>query len=314
MNIIRRSNKSRRRIAAVGMYDGVHLGHRFLIDFMRREGGIRGLTPSVVTFSSHPLKVVNELRAPKLLTTLNERLELLERENVTDCIVLDFNERLRRMSARDFLGKLRNSYGVDALVVGFNNRFGNNSQPENIDSYREIGREIGMEVLAAPEYRGKGAPVSSSIIRGHLAEGNLDKANEALGRPFDLTGKVVSGSGIGRTMGFPTANINPDPEMLVPASGVYAAIAVTPDGTRRPSMVNIGYRPTVENEPGCLKIEAHIIDFTGYLYDEPLKLEFIKRLRDEKRFPSTDKLRSQLAADMRRARRALAKHMKNPKG
>lgn len=309
MNIIRRSNKSRRRIAAIGMYDGVHLGHRFLIDFMRREGEARGLTPSVVTFANHPLKVVNELRAPRLLTSLSERLDLLDAENVVDCIILDFNDRLRRMSAHDFLSRLRNSYGVDALVVGFNNRFGHTSQTDTIDSYRAIGREIGMEVLAAPEYRGKGSPVSSSIIRRHLAGGNVEKANEALGRTFRMTGKVVSGKGIGHTLGFPTANISVDPGMIVPATGVYAAVAVTPDGTRRAAMVNIGYRPTVEHEPAELSIEAHIIDFTGYLYGEPLRLEIVRRLRDEKRFASTDKLRSQLAADLRRARRAVSKSL-----
>lgn len=307
MNIIRRSNKSRRRIAAIGMYDGVHTGHRFLIDFMKREGANRGLTPTVVTFAAHPLTVVNPLRAPKLLTSLNRRLELLETTGVADCIILDFNERLRRMNARDFLKRLKTSYGVDALVVGFNNRFGHSSVNDSLDHYRAIGSEIGVEILAAPEYRGKGAPVSSSIVRSLLVKGNLDKANEALGRNHTLSGRVVSGRSVGRKIGYPTANVELDADTLIPAVGVYAAVVTTPDGVRRRAMVNIGYCPTVETEPAAVSVEAHIIDYSGYLYDEIITIELVKRLRDEKRFTDVDKLKSQLDTDLRHTRRALAK-------
>lgn len=307
MNIIRRSNKSRRRIAAIGMYDGVHLGHRFLIDFMHTEGKNRGLTPTVVTFADHPLTVVNPMRAPRLLTSLNERLDLLGQTGVTDCIILDFNDRLRRLSARDFLKRLKSSYGVDALVVGFNNRFGHTTANDSLENYRAIGAEIGMEILAAPEYRGKAAPVSSSIVRSLLLKGNLDKANEALGRHHSITGCVVSGRGLGRRIGYPTANLKLDDNTLVPATGVYAAIAVTPDGVRRRAMVNIGYCPTVEDQPAEVSVEANILDYSGYLYDEFMTLELVKRLRDEKRFSDVEKLKSQLASDLRHTRRALSK-------
>lgn len=310
MNIIKRSNNKRRRIAAIGMYDGVHLGHRFLIGYVDDEAKKRGLAPAVVTFAEHPLKTVAPLRAPRLLTTLDERIGLLEQEGVDDCVILHFNDRLRRLSARDFLRRLKQRYGVDTLVVGFNNRFGRDRN-DGIDEYRRIGAEIGMDILAAPEYKVKGAPVSSSIIRRYLTDGEIKKATEALGRPYRIEGRVTSGRGIGRRMGFPTANLVPiSPETLIPKVGVYAVIATTPDGVRRPAMLNIGYRPTIETEPADISIEVHIIDYTGYLYDETIAIEFIEYMRAEKRFADQNKLRAQLMTDTKRARRATAKLLK----
>lgn len=310
MNIIKRSNTRRRRIACIGMYDGLHLGHRFLIDYVEAEGKRRGLATAVVTFADHPLKVVAPLRAPRLLTSLDERIGLLEAEGVEDCIILPFTERLRRLSARDFLMRLKQRYGVDTLVVGFNTRFGRDCT-DGIDEYRRIGAEIGMEILAAPEYKGKGAPVSSSIIRRYLASGDLRKATEALGRPYRLEGRVTSGRGIGRRIGFPTANIVPlSEDSVIPAPGVYAVIVTTPDGVRRPAMLNIGYRPTVEAVPADMTIEAHILDYTGYLYDKILQVDFIEMMRREKRFADTGKLRAQLATDFKKARRITSKIIK----
>lgn len=307
MNIIKRSNTSRRRIAAIGMWDGVHLGHRFLIGFVRDHAAKRGLTPSVVTFADHPLKVVAPLRAPSLLTTFDERMQLLGEAGADDVIVLTFGEKLRRLSAHDFLQRLKTKYGVDTLIVGFNNRFGRDIH-DGLAEYRRIGAEIGMEVIGAPEYKGKASPISSSIIRRYLANGDIKKANQALDRPFKLTGRVTSGRGIGRRMGFPTANLVPlDPDSAVPRAGVYAVIAVTPDGVRRPAMLNIGFRPTVETSPAEMTIEVHILDYAGYLYDEVITLEFVDFMRNEKRFANTDKLSAQLATDARKVRRLTAK-------
>lgn len=308
MNLINKEDRSRRRIAAVGMYDGVHAGHRFLIDYVRLEARARGLVPSVVTFSRHPLAIVRPLDTPQLITSLEERIFRLDDAGVEDCIVLSFNEKLRRLSAKEFLSLLRRKYGIEALVVGFNNRFGRD-RADGIDQYRVIGKELGMEILDAPEYRGPGAPVSSSIIREHLRMGNVDKAAEALGRPYRLRGIVVTGNRVGRTIGFPTANVRPcENETIIPSSGVYAAKVTTPDGKTRDAMVNIGYRPTVNDiEPQRdVTIEAHIFDFTGYLYDEEISIDFIARIRDEKKFLSLDKLRSRLNIDAREVRRVLS--------
>lgn len=307
MKIITKSDTSRRRIAAVGMYDGVHLGHKFLIDYLRLEASNRGLTPAVITFTRHPLSVVRPLEAPGLLSTLEDRLCRLDDAGAEDIIILTFNDRLRYKSAREFLRMLKKSYGIDTLVLGFNNRFGHD-RPQSLEEYREIGSEVGVEVIPAPEYRGAGAPVSSSMVRRHLLSGNPGKAAEALGRYYGLRGLVVHGCELGRELGFPTANLMPtDKEILIPKPGAYAAFVVTPDGVRRPAMVNIGFRPTVSDSDGhgALSIEAHIFDFKGYIYDEEVTIEFVEFLRPERRFPDTDKLREQLATDAAKARKLL---------
>lgn len=312
MRIITKSDTSRRRIAAVGMYDGVHAGHKFLIDYLRLEAGTRGLTPSVITFSRHPLSLVRPLEAPGLLTSLEDRLRQLNATGAEDIVILTFNDRLRYKSARDFLSMLHKSYGIDSLVLGFNNRFGHD-RPQSIEDYKKIGEEVGVEVIAAPEYRGAGSPVSSSIIRRHLLTGSPEKAAEALGHPYAIRAAVVHGKELGRTIGYPTANLRPvDKDLLIPKPGVYAAQVTTPDGVRRPAMVNIGFRPTVSEADGhgTLSIEAHIFDFKGYLYDEEVMVEFINFLRAEQRFPSLDKLREQLERDAAKVRKLLVKNEK----
>ncbi|MCI8997786.1 MAG: bifunctional riboflavin kinase/FAD synthetase [Muribaculaceae bacterium] len=304
MDIITKSNSDSRRIAAVGMYDGVHLGHRFLIDYLRAEAKARGLVPSVVTFSRHPLALVRPLEAPGLLTTLEERVKYLGEAGIEDTILLSFNDRIRYMSAREFLSMLHKKFGIDALILGFNNRFGHD-RLEDFSQYQAIGKELGIDVISAPEYHGTAAPVSSSIIRRYLLKGEPEKANDALGHPYSLRGVVVNGNRLGRTIGFPTANLVPvDAASIIPKGGVYAAFVVTPDGVRRKAMVNVGFRPTVSDADGLgkLSIEAHILDYVGYLYDEEIVVEFVKYLRPEKKFATTTKLKEQLAADAAKAR------------
>ncbi|MCM1029722.1 MAG: riboflavin biosynthesis protein RibF [Pseudoflavonifractor sp.] len=301
--ILTKGNTKRRRIAAVGMYDGVHRGHCFLLDYLRLEATQRELTPTAVTFRNHPLTVVRPSDAPPLICSPEEKMTLMEEAGADDIVVLDFDTKMRRMTAHRFLSMLHKRWAIDALVVGFNNRFGKD-RIDGIEQYRAIGTEIGMDIIEAPEYKGTAAPVSSSIIRGLLADGKIEEADNALGRPFTLTGTVVDGRHLGRTLGFPTANIEPDHDnAMIPAPGVYATIAILPTGERIPSVVNIGHRPTVEDDPANAPqtIEAHIIDWTGYLYGATLKLQFISRLRDEKKFPSIDALRRALASDRRRA-------------
>lgn len=307
MKLITKSDTSRRRIAAVGMYDGVHLGHRFLIDYLRLEASSRGLTPSVITFSRHPLSVVRPLEKPGLLSSLEDRVTLLADAGAEDIIILPFNDRLRHKSAKDFLSMLHRSYGIDTLVLGFNNRFGHD-RPGAFDDYRRIGAEVGVDVIQAPEYRGAGSPVSSSVIRNYLMTGSPEKAAEALGHNYSLRGIVKNGEHLGRKIGFPTANIAPsDKDGLIPKNGAYAAMVITPDGERRPAMVNIGFRPTVsDSDSGAkLSIEAHIFDYSGYLYDEEVVVEFVSYLRGEKRFASVDKLKRQLEDDAEAARKIL---------
>ncbi len=180
--ILTRGNTKRRRIAAVGMYDGVHRGHRFLLDYLKLEAGQRGLTPTAVTFRDHPLTVVRPEDAPALLTDPDRKMDLLSEAGAEDIIILDFNEKMRRMSARRFLSMLHKRWGIDALIVGFNNRFGRD-RLDGIDQYRAIGGEIGIDIIEAPEYKGIASPISSSIIRAALSRGEVKEAAEALGHP-----------------------------------------------------------------------------------------------------------------------------------
>ena len=296
----------RGRIAAVGMWDGVHLGHRFLIDYVKVEGNYRNLIPSVITFDSHPLSVVRPQDMPPLLNTSDERFERLGNAGVEHCIVLEFDDRTRHMTAREFLDTLKRDYSVDTLVVGFNNRFGHD-RVDGIDQYREIASKIGMEVIEAPEYTGAHAPISSSIIRRLLMEGKVAEASRRLGYDYSIKGVVVDGEHLGRTIGFPTANIVPVSELtLIPRPGVYAVRVTMPDGTDRPGMVNIGTRPTVTGDSGAdTTIEVHILDFKGFLYEEELTIHFVERLRGEKKFPSLKKLTSAIEADAAKARKLL---------
>lgn len=306
MAILTRKDTKKRRIASVGMMDGVHAGHRFLLDFLRAEGEQLHLSPAVVTFSDHPLTTVNPQRAPQLLTTPEQKLQMLQESVAEDVIVLNFNHRMSRMSASKFLEMLHGKWGIDALVVGFNNRFGRD-RAEGIEAYRVIGDKIGMKIIEAPEVTAdNGMKVSSSAIRQCIRGGEMEQAAVMLTHPYTLRGNVVHGQALGREIGFPTANITPESErLLVPTGGVYAAWVVTPDGVRNPAMVNIGVRPTVSGDNPNPTIEAHIIDYTGYLYDEAVSVEFVTRLRDEKKFKSVDALVKQLHKDEKQVRKIL---------
>ncbi len=297
----RKESSPKGRIATVGMFDGVHLGHRHLLRSLIAEGAARGLTPLAATFTAHPLKVINSSRAPKAITTLPERLLLLESTGLPECLLLDFDRRLMSLSARDFLRMLRDGYGVRAFVTGFNNRFGSDTSL-TFDDYRSIASDEGIELIRASEFSpGRHESIiSSSAIRSLIgSDGNVTEAAMMLGRPYTLSGTVIHGNALGRTIGFPTANLRPDStEKLIPLKGVYACQAFIPGhgGDVLPAMVNIGDRPTFDDSRG-LSIEAHIIGLHRDIYDQPLTIRFLKRLRDERRFNSPQALKEQLAID-----------------
>lgn len=287
---------ARRRIAAVGVFDGVHAGHRFLIGELARLGRERGLEPMAVTFGNHPLEIVAPDRVPRRLLSVDGRCRMLRRAGASAVVVLPFTAELCAMTAREFMAMLHDRYGADALLLGFNNRIGSDG-PYGMEEYRRIGRESGVEVIGAAEYTGEGAPVSSSAVRSMLAAGDVAGAARSLGYRYTLSGTVVGGRRIGRTIGFPTANVEPaDPMAVMPACGVYAARAVV-GGVEWPAMVNIGHRPTVD-EPGApVSVEAHLVDFDGDLYGCRMDLRLVGRIRDEKRFGSVGELAAQLSRD-----------------
>ena len=282
-------------MVSIGTYDGVHRGHRFLIEHLRQESENRGLKSGVVTFKNHPQSVVNPQHTPKTLSTLDERLALLEETGIDYCILLNFDERLRSYTAEEFMTTLLNDYGVNALILGYDNRLGRD-RINCIDGYREIGKRLGVEVIQAPELKGN---ISSSTIRSLLLNGDVEAANEALGYEYSLTGIITAGKQLGRTIGFPTANLDVnDKNKLIPANGAYATIAITADGSKHKAMVNIGRRPTVDVKDAPITIEAHLLDFNRDIYGQSLTLKFIKFLRPEKRFNSLEELSAQLFCDL----------------
>ncbi|MBQ4344908.1 MAG: bifunctional riboflavin kinase/FAD synthetase [Muribaculaceae bacterium] len=295
MQILTTPQAQQRLMVSIGTYDGVHRGHRFLIEHLRQESENRGLKSGVVTFKNHPQSVVNPQHTPKTLSTLDERLALLEETGIDYCILLNFDERLRSYTAEEFMTTFLNDYGVNALILGYDNRFGRD-RINCIDGYREIGKRLGVEVIQAPELKGN---ISSSTIRSLLLNGDVEAANEALGYEYSLTGIITAGKQLGRTIGFPTANLDVnDKNKLIPANGAYATIAITADGSKHKAMVNIGRRPTVDVKDAPITIEAHLLDFNSDIYGQSLTLKFIKFLRPEKRFNSLEELSAQLSCDL----------------
>lgn len=310
------------RVAVVGMFDGVHTGHRHLFDQLAGAARDHGLEPLVITFSNHPLDLVAPRRAPRLLLSPGEKLRELVAATGAKVIMLPFDEALRHTTTREFLETLHQRHAVTMMLLGFNNRFGHDA-PDDFDTYRRLGRETGVEILQADEKPG----ASSSEIRSLLAHGDAEAASRLLGRPYFITGHVERGRQIGRTIGFPTANLVPDdPRRLVPANGVYACLAHIPALSNKwhpdcrephrpvffPAMVNIGRRPTIaDGLPPT--IEAHIIGLENTdLYGQEITLEFIARLRQEQRFDSLEALRAQLAADRETVLRLLAANGTTP--
>lgn len=284
--------------AAVGTFDGVHRGHLAVLDTLRAMALPLGLEPMAVTFDRHPLSLIAPERAPGAITTVSKKVELIRKAGV-EPVVIPFDEELRATSARDWMGMLREKLGVRLLVVGYDNTFGCDGVNLSIADYRRIGDSIGIEVAEAPVIEG----ISSSAIRKAIIAGDVGEASAMMGRRFQLPGIVVGGNRLGRTIGFPTANLMTAPGLVRPANGVYAAFALLPDGETRDAMVNIGVRPTIRrgNDP---TIEAHIIGWEGDLYGQELTLSFIGRLRDEERFNTIDALRNQLEKDLRTAKTA----------
>lgn len=294
---------TRRRMATIGTFDGVHLGHQALLHNLSEESAARGLTPAAITFTTHPRAAVTPDQAPPLLMSPRERAKAIMEAGVEDVILLPFDREMQLMSARDFMARLHERYDVDALLMGFNNGFGHD-RLKGIEAYRKIGQEVGIEVVEADELTLKDCPrVCSSQIRAMLQQSRPAEAARMLGAPYRIVGRVVHGKELGRTIGYPTANIEPlNPACLIPAKGVYAAAITLPDGTVHPAMLNIGHRPSVDRPDAPISIEAHILDFNGDIYGATVSVDFLHYIRHEQKFPSLEALRSRLDEDAREVR------------
>lgn len=279
----------------VGTFDGVHLGHRKVVEFLTAQSAANGLRPIVITFEPHPLAVVAPTRAPKLLELPDEREENLRSLGV-EVVVLEFNEDLRRLTVAEWMERLVREYNVRLLVAGYDNTFGSDGMSMNLSDYSRIGENCGIKVVEAPVVDG----VSSSAIRRALGAGDVETAAAMLGKPYSIGGKVGHGRELGRQLGFPTANLIANLNIMLPAPGVYAAEATTADGNRYRAVVNIGVSPTV-SEGLPLSVEAYLINYSGNLYGTDLRLDFLRRLRDEKKFGDISALKEGIAADVRAA-------------
>lgn len=277
--------------AAIGTFDGLHLGHRMVMETLLAEAKARHLRPLVFSFSCHPLAVVDPSRAPAMLMTPTQRsAQLLELGVQPVCV--DFTTRVMRLTARQWLEILHRDFGVSLLILGYDNTFGSDGHTLSHSQIAEIAARLGIDTVVAPCVDG----ASSSKARKALAEGKPGEAARILGHHYTLWGTVAEGNRIGRTIGFPTANLEPDKDLVIPAHGVYAALALLPDGRQLPAMVNIGNRPTLG--PGLKPtIEAHILDFNGNLYHKPLGIKFLSKLRDERKFSDLNHLTQQLKKD-----------------
>ena len=292
------------RVATIGMFDGVHLGHATLVEALKQEAGSRGLRSLVVTFNRHPQHVLSASDAPvRMLQTLDDRLRAIEALQPDELLVLDFDRTLADTNSQAFMQRLHDHYGVSTLVVGYNHRFGHD-QPMPLNEYAALGQEVGVTVVKAPEYLGEYAPVSSTIVRGLIAAGKVSDAMHCMGRPYRLAGTVVHGFHNGRGIGFPTANVgNIDPTLILPHNGAYAVL-VHLDGSTHQGMVNVGTRPTLDNGMQ-LSIEVNIFDFDGDIYGHPIALDFIGFLRLEFKLGSIEELRQQLTRDREKSRAIL---------
>lgn len=281
--------------ATIGFFDGVHRGHRFLLEQVKEEAAGKGLCPSVITFPTHPRQVLQPDFHPQLLSTPAEKLHLLEEAGIANCILLPFTAELSRLSAKEFMLLLRTEYNVRTLVIGYDHRFGHN-RLESFEDYVRYGQELDIDIVQARAYTQENAKVSSSAIRELLSLGEVHTASRLLGYPYPLEGTVTDGYRVGRKIGFPTANLRVDhPFKLVPAEGVYA-VKVEVEGQQHLGMLNIGHRPTLNNGADR-SIEVHILDFAGDIYRQNIRIEFLRFLRPETKFASIEELISQIEKD-----------------
>jgi riboflavin kinase/FMN adenylyltransferase len=290
-----------RVVVALGNFDGVHLGHQVVLRRAVEVSRRRGERVIAATFHPHPRAVLAPGSEPRLLTTLELRREALHRYGADEVRVIRFDEALSRMSPEEFVGDvLVGEIGAGAVVVGENFRFGHRAAGD-VGDLRRIMRWYGGEAYSVPVRSEDGrAPISSSRIRMLVGEGSVEEAAMLLGRPYVVRGEVVVGDKRGRTIGFPTANVLPDPALVVPARGVYAGFARVGKESY-PACTNVGVAPTFERRES--RVEAYLLGFGGDLYGRVIDVSFIGRIREEKRFSGVEELKRQIARDVEEARR-----------
>jgi riboflavin kinase/FMN adenylyltransferase len=288
-------------IVVLGTFDGIHLGHRAILGTAVARGKARGVRVVACTFDRHPMEILQPKRAPLSITTLTERLELIGETGVDIGLVLPFTPMLAAVEPDAFIRDvIVDRLFAKEVVVGYNHTFGRGAKG-TAESLRALGERIGLMTHVVPPLLVDGIPVSSSEIRAALKAGDVVRAARYLGRQYWIAGRVTRGAGRGRTLGFPTANLEPERPLLVPI-GVYACRAEVDDRVER-AVVNVGVRPTFGDND--LAIEAYLLDFSHDLYGSRMRLHFVWRLRGERKFGSADELMAQIGRDVEAARERL---------
>ncbi len=288
--------------AAIGVFDGVHLGHQHVLKRMLDDAIRLGAVSAVVTFDKHPNAVVAPDRVPPLIYPLSKKLEVMASLGIDAAYVIRFDKEFSQIHAEDFVRNLAADFRqLKSLCVGDGFMFGAR-RSGNVDLLRTMGDELGFTLHALRDLELKGEPVSSTRIREAVRAGDFAAASAMLGRPYALCGAVIEGQRLGHKLGFPTANLDIT-NLVVPPNGVYAADALI-EGKSFRAAVNIGHRPTVQSADPILHVEAHILDFNAEVYGQTVELVFLKKLRDEKKFPSLAALQEQIAQDVQAVRTA----------
>lgn len=291
-------------VATIGYFDGVHKGHQFLLEHVKQMAKEKGLESAVITFTEHPRKVMQPDYHLDLLSTPEEKRQMLKATGIEHIIEFPFTIELSQLTAREFMTEvLQKQLHVQTLFIGYDHRFGHN-RSEGFEDYQRYGAEIGMDIIHAPVCEIDNVNVSSSAIRRFLCGGEITIATHCLGYEYFLAGKVVDGFKLGRKLGFPTANIQiNEPGKLIPADGVYA-VRVFLEGTEYAGMLNIGVRPTVNNGKQR-SVEVHILHFNGNIYGHDIRISFVQRIRNEQKFDNLDLLIAQLKRDAHEVERLL---------
>ncbi len=288
-------------LLTIGVFDGVHLGHKYLISKLKELAGERNLLSGVVTFRQHPLEVLAPETELPYLTSLKEKVRLLENEGVDAVITLSFTPEFAQLSANQFAGLLKKHLRMRGLVIGPDFALGRDREG-NADTLRTIGKYLDFSVTVVSPVKINGEVVSSTAIRNAIADGDMRRVLNLIGRPFSLQGQVITGSGRGIELGFPTANLEIDPKQTLPPEGVYTTRTHIGDKTYR-SVTNIGRNPTFGENPRS--VETYVIDYEGDLHGHQLRIDIVERLRAEKKFDTVEELKKQIAEDIERSKSIL---------
>ncbi len=290
----------------IGVFDGVHAGHRYLLERLQQRAAEKNLLSGVVTFNPHPQSVLHPRNRLPWLSNLEDRVQAIQELGIDIVAVLTFTLKLAQLSARDFMSLLKKHLKMQGIIVGPDFSLGRGGEG-NITLLRTLGREMKFSVEVIPPYTINGEVVSSTLIRQELVQGDMKRVERLMGHYFYLRSKVITSDKRGRVLGFPTANLDIKPQQALPSNGIYATI-VQVDGKQFPSATNVGIRPTFGE--GEKRVETHLLNYKGDLYGKEIRVDFVQKLRDEQRFPSSEELKIQIEKDVREVETILAKDFK----